>query len=231
MGIFYLCHWSDKKMMVKEHLGNEGFFSASRLELSLCCTRWEKFKCRCHCRLNLCEDWIKGKLICYTRITRNYLVKGSVLRPHLVKVWIPLKGIISHAFCASILAFDLLHCENILPNSKLDLPWWWPLSSLPLILLLCSSEKSLCSASSWDSVTQAQPSCHSWHFTGLIQCQSSYWGAQTGDSTSDVASQVLRSRGITLRPAPTRPIMQRKIRSFLFRRGFIKDIFCSPGPG
>lgn len=135
MSIFYLCHWSDKKMMVKEHLGNEGFFSASRLELSLCCTRWEKFKCRCHCRLNLCEDWIKGKLICYTRITRNYLVKGSVLRPHLVKVWIPLKGIISHAFCVSILAFDLLHCENILPSAS----WIYPGGGLWVHCLLFSS--------------------------------------------------------------------------------------------
>lgn len=116
-------------------------FSASRLELSLCCSRWEKFKCRCHCRLYLCEAWIKGKLICYIRITRNYLVKGSVLRPHLLKFWISLKVVISQALCVPISAFEFLHCENILPNSQLDL---WP-GSLPLILLLCTSEKSLAS--------------------------------------------------------------------------------------
>lgn len=92
-------------------------FSASRLELSLCCSRWEKFKCRCHCRLYLCEGWIKGKLICYIRITRNYLIKGSVLRPHPVKFWVPLSVIIAQALCVLILAFDVLHSENILPNS------------------------------------------------------------------------------------------------------------------
>lgn len=121
-------------MMVKDIWGMKNF-SASRLELSLCCSRWEKFKCRCHCRHYLCEDWIKGKLICYIIITRNYMVKGSVLRPHLLKFWIPLKVIISQALCVPNLAFDFLHCENILPNSWLVLPWLWP-GSLPLMFLL-----------------------------------------------------------------------------------------------
>lgn len=200
-------------------------FSASRLELSLCCSRWEKFKCRSHCRFYLCEGWIKGKLICYIRITRNYLIKGSVLRPHLVKFWIPLKVIISQVLCVPILAFDLLRCENILANSQLDSPWLWP-GSLSLILLLWSSEKSLPSATSWDSVNQAQVSL--WHCTGLTQCQSSYWGAQTGHSTSDVVSQVLRRGQIALIDLlPTILVMQPKIFLFLFNWGSIKDIFCS----
>lgn len=198
-------------------------FPASRLELSLCCSRWEKFKCRCHCRLYLCEHWIKGKLICYIRITRNYLVRGSVLRPHPVKFWIPLKVIISQSL--SVYLFQPL-TSFLVKIFYWTASWTYPGCDLVHCLLFCS-EKGLQlilgtvlprPTHSHDSPLDSLNAAHLSGEPKLVTVLQMWPQMCSGGEGSH--SHLL----------PTILVMQPKICFFLFQWGFIKHNFFSPGP-